>query len=177
MRELLVVVDYQNDFVDGALGFEGADTLDKKIKSKIEEYIKRDKDIVFLMDTHDVNYLETVEGKNLPVEHCIKNTKGWEFFGETGDLMRDLVKDKRAELILKTGFSADPKDIDNYRNYDKVEVAGLVTNICVIANAIMFKTLNQEAEIIVDEKLCDSFDKDLHHKAIDVMKGLHIRII
>lgn len=174
MRELLVVVDYQNDFVDGALGFEGAEKLDKNIVKRIEDYKDRGKDILFLMDSHGDDYLETMEGKNLPVKHCIKGTKGWEFYGETGKLMRSLVDEGRSELIYKTGFSADPRDIDGYRNYDKVEIAGLVTNMCVIANAIMFKTLNQEAEILVDSKLTDSFDRDLHKKAIDVMEGLHI---
>lgn len=177
MKELLVIVDYQNDFVDGALGFDGAEKLDTLIRDRIMDYLNRDKDILFLMDTHDENYLKTMEGKNLPVEHCIKDTDGWKFYGETGKLMRKLIEENKANLIYKTGFSADPRDVDSYRNYDKVEVAGLVTNMCVIGNAMLFKTLNQEAEVVVDSKLTDSFNSDLHSSALDVMEGLHIKIL
>ena len=77
MKKLLVVVDYQNDFVDGALGFEGAELIGKTIKEKIENYLNENNDVIFTLDTHTPDYMNTHEGKNLPVVHCVKNSEGW----------------------------------------------------------------------------------------------------
>lgn len=96
MKRVLVVVDYQNDFVNGALGFEGADKIDSGIAKLFKEYATAEDGVVFCtFDTHDKNYLNTQEGKKLPVEHCIKGTEGWELFGETSKEFNDYVFKKR----------------------------------------------------------------------------------
>ncbi len=170
MKKLLIVVDYQNDFVTGSLGFDGAEKLDYKIANKILEY--KDAEIVYTLDTHSGNYLSTKEGTSLPVPHCIKGTDGHSLYGKTGNLL----KDKRC--FEKNTFPS--LELANYlkdNNYDVIELCGLVSNICVLSNAVMAKSACPEAEIIVDSSLTDSADNDLHQKALDVMKGLFITVL
>ncbi|MBQ3256897.1 MAG: isochorismatase family protein, partial [Oscillospiraceae bacterium] len=97
MKKLLVVIDYQNDFVNGSLGFEGAELLDERIAAKVKAYHKeKDAHVIYTQDTHKNNYLKTQEGKKLPIPHCIRNTEGWEVYGKTAEACgaRDLVIDK-----------------------------------------------------------------------------------
>ena len=100
MKELLVVIDYQNDFVNGALGFEGAEKLDGPIVEKIREYRRRGADVIFTRDTHRENYLETQEGRRLPVVHCIEGSHGHNIFGETAKQVQQLLK---AEQMQQQG--------------------------------------------------------------------------
>lgn len=171
--ELLLVVDFQKDFVVGALGFEGAEILDSKIAKKIAEYRKLGKDIAFTLDTHDENYLDTQEGKKLPIIHCVKGTEGHALYGKTAKqkLMCDMVFEKPTFPSLELAEYLKQKE------YKKVEIVGLVSNICVLSNAVMIKSALPEAEIIVDTSYTDSFDKSLNEKCFDVMEGLHITVI
>lgn len=173
MKKLLVVVDFQNDFVNGTLGFEGAEKLDSKIAEKISEYRENNSDVVFTFDTHSENYLETFEGKKLPVKHCVKDSEGWKIYGETGKMLRET-----DEIFEKNTFpSLELAKWLETKCYEIVEIVGLVSNICVISNAVMVKSALPEAEIIVDADCIASFDKTMHEKALDVMEGLQITVV
>ncbi len=170
MKRLLLVVDFQNDFVNGALGFEGAEKVEAPILKKLKEYKDNGEDIIFTRDTHQSNYLETEEGKNLPIEHCIEGTFGWEIYGEAKDYAT-IIFDKPTFGSLELGNYLKDKD------YDVVEIAGLVSNICVISNAAIVKAALPEVQIVVDASMTDSYDKKLHKEALDVMEGFQVKII
>lgn len=172
MKKLLIVVDYQNDFVNGALGFDGAEDIALVIKEKIETYLKNKQDVIFTLDTHEEDYMNTMEGSKLPIKHCIKGTEGWKLHDAVNYL--PLAK----KVFEKPTFPS--LDLANYLKdnyYDEVELCGLVSNICVVSNAIMVKAALPNAKIVIDAKATDSFDKNLQEKCFDVMQGLHIEII
>lgn len=173
MKRILVVVDYQKDFVDGSLGFDKAVVLEDKIKEKIEKYRKNNYEVVFTFDTHGNSYLNTQEGKNLPIPHCIVNTEGWKLYGKIADLC-----DENTKIFKKPTFGSMKlaKYLENNR-YDSVELIGVVSNICVISNAVLAKAALPEAEIIVDASCTASNDEILNEKALDVMEGMQINVI
>ena len=174
MKKLLIVVDYQNDFVDGSLGFKKAEELDEKIYRKIKEYKERDDVVIFTFDTHDERYLESVEGKHLPISHCLKNTKGHDLFGKVASLF-----DKEEDIYFeKDTFPS--LDLANYlkgQEFESVELCGLVSNICVLSNAIMVKASLPNVEIYVDKNLTASFDNKINEECMDILKGLHVNVI
>ena len=177
MKRVLIVVDYQNDFVDGALGFEGAEKLDKGIASLMEQYAKDKDGVIFCtFDTHDKNYLDTQEGKNLPVEHCIKGTDGWELYGEVG--MTEIMYPMKCTRITKNTFGSIElaSRLDRLEDVESITLVGVVTNMCVISNAVIAKAAHPEAKIIIKKDLVDSFDKELHQKALDVMASMQMTI-
>ena len=175
MNRYLFVIDYQNDFVDGALGFPGAEKLDEKIAAKVRTYGKDH--VLFTRDTHFENYLSTREGKNLPVEHCIKGTPGWEVYGETAKALEEV----DAKAIDKLVFGMDVTDPATAavlpEAADEIELVGLVSNICVVSNAVVLQSKYPEATIIVDAACTDSFDKSLHEKVLDVLSGFQVKVI
>lgn len=175
MKRGLFVIDYQNDFVDGALGFEGAELLDARIAEKVRAYGKGH--VWFTRDTHDENYLKTREGRNLPVVHCIKGTKGWEVYGETAKALEEV----QAKSIDKLVFGMDVTDRATASvlpdELDEIELVGLVSNICVVSNAVVLQSKYPEASIIVDAFCTDSFDKVLHEKVLDVLEGFQVKVI
>lgn len=178
MAKLLVVIDYQNDFVDGTLGFEKATTLERNIYNNVNKYLQNGDKVLFTYDTHYENYLETREGKNLPVKHCIKDTNGHQLYGKINDFV-DLENTFHYE---KEGFGISPKDIIKIaneigENINQIEIVGVVTNICIISNAVMFQSQYRNADIVVDGALCASFDEALHEKALDVLEGLQVKVI
>lgn len=170
MKKCLVIVDVQNDFVDGSLGFEGADKVVKTIVEKLKTHRG---DVVFTRDTHHNDYLTTQEGKRLPVEHCIEDTYGWQLDSRLEPYVSD-----ETPIFNKPGFgSIDLVSFFQQHHYDEVEIAGLVSNICVISSAVLIKTADPEVRIIVDVKATDSFDADLNKKAIAVLKGLQVDVV
>ena len=174
MKKLLLVVDYQKDFVDGALGFAGAERLDGPIADKIAAYHDAGDDVAFTLDTHQANYLDTQEGRKLPVPHCLLNSAGWELYGETGralDRSRDMVIGKGTfpSLWLANWLKG--------QGYAQVELAGLVSYLCVLSNAVMVKAALPEAEIIVDAACTAGPDPALHAKGLDVMEALQITVL
>ena len=175
MNRYLFVIDYQNDFVDGALGFPGAEKLDGKIAAKIRAYGKGR--VLFTRDTHFDNYLSTREGKNLPVVHCIKGTPGWEVYGETARALEET----EAPGIDKLVFGIDITDPATAavlpETADEIELVGLVSNICVVSNAAVLQSRYPEATVIVDAACTDSFDKVLHEKVLDVLEGFQVKVI
>lgn len=177
MSKLLVVVDYQNDFVNGSLGFPGAEKLDEGIAAKVINHVGP---VIYTLDTHPDNYLETREGIALPVDHCIKGTDGWEVFGETKKALAKV----GAKGLQKRSFGLSQYELavlkdDFFPNecYEEIELVGLVTNICVISNAVIFQAAYPEAQIVVDGALCASFDQELHEKTLDVLTGLQVRVV
>ena len=181
MNRVLIVVDYQKDFVDGALGFESAKNLDKGIASLVKEYAEDDNGLVlFTYDTHNLGYLETQEGKKLPVEHCIEGTEGWKLYGETE--MMEIMYPMKCTRIKKPTFGSYELAkrltlIDGTQGgIESITLVGVVTNMCVISNAVIAKAACPEARIIIKKDLVDSFDKDLHQKALDVMASMQMDI-
>ena len=178
MKKLLVVIDYQKDFVDGTLGFNKAINLEKGIYDKINQYLKDGHKVLFTYDTHENNYLETREGKNLPIIHCIKGSTGHELFGKISGFNDN----KNILKYEKYGFGLSPKDMikiskDIGEDIKEIEIVGVVTNICVISNFVMFQSQYRNANITIDASLCASFDKDLHNKTLDIIEGLQGIII
>ncbi len=173
MKKLLIVVDYQRDFVDGSLGFPGAERYDSVISEKIAAYRRNGNSVVFTLDTHTEHYLTTQEGKNLPVAHCIRNEEGWKLFGKTGESARsdDLFfeKDTFGSASLFDWLRANP--------FDTIELCGLVSNICVLSNAVIAKTAQPEALIIVDAAATGSFDPSLSEKTLDILEGLQVTVL
>ena len=175
MERYLFVIDYQNDFVDGALGFPGAEKLDGKIAEKVRAHGKGH--VLFTRDTHYDDYLETREGKNLPVKHCLKGTKGWQVHGETAKALAEV----EAPGIDKRAFGMDVTDPATAavlpERADEIELVGLVSNICLISNAVVLQSRYPEATIVVDAQCTDSFDKSLHEKTLDVLSGFQVKVI
>lgn len=172
MKRALIVVDYQNDFVSGALGFDGAEKLDEVICRKIDDY-KKDGDIIFTFDTHGENYLDTMEGKNLPVPHCIDGSEGHKLFGKTAEKA-----DENCFHFKKYTFgSLELAEFLKEKNYDSVELCGLVSNICVLSNAVLAKAALPDSEIIVDSKATSSADPEMDQKTFDILKGIHIKVL
>ena len=182
MKRLLIVVDYQNDFVDGALGFPGAEKLEGPIMDKIASYRESGDEVVFTLDTHRHDYLRTQEGKNLPVEHCIAGTPGHDLYGRVAGAVED-----SDEVFEKPSFgSADLfrwlRSAQNAASevgkppFTSIELVGLVSNICVVANAVIAKTACPEVPVIVDAACTASFDEKLNEEVLDVMEGLQIQV-
>lgn len=171
MKKLLIVVDFQNDFIDGALGFKKAESLVDIINEKINNYLNNNNDVIFTLDTHDANYLNTYEGAKLPIPHCIDGT-----FGHKVNEKCDYL-DKAIKVFKKNTFpSLELAKYLEATNYDYVELCGLVSNICVLSNAVMVKSALPNAEIVIEKAATSSFDEELESKAFDVLKGLHVTI-
>lgn len=172
MKKLLIVIDYQNDFVSGSLGFDQAVNLEEHLVSLINTYHENNDDVIFTLDTHQENYLDTQEGQKLPIVHCVENTDGWQLYGKVRDLAKN---DKK---ILKNTFGS--LELGNYlknNDYQEITLVGVVSNICVISNAIIVKAALPEAKITVDYQGIASNDETLQQKALDILKNLQIDII
>ena len=178
MKKLLVVIDYQKDFVDGALGFKKAETLEEGIYNKVKKYLENEDKVVFTYDTHFENYLETREGKNLPVPHCYINTEGHDLYGR----LKEFKNMENTFHYNKEAFGMAPRDIiklseDIGTDIDEIEFVGVVSNMCVISNVVAFQSQYVNAHITVDGNLCASFDDTLHDKALDVIESLQVKVI
>ncbi len=183
MKRLLIVVDYQNDFVDGALGFPGAEKLEAPIAAKIAEYRANSDEVVFTLDTHGADYLSTQEGANLPVAHCVEGTTGHKLYGAVANsvMAGDAVFAKpafgSAELFEWLRSAQQAADGAGAPAFASIELVGLVSNICVISNAVLAKTACPEIPVIVDAACTASFDNKLNSAALDVMEGLQIKVV
>ena len=171
MQDILIVVDMQNDFIDGALGTEEAVKIVPFVKNKIENFNGK---VLFTRDTHFENYMQTQEGKNLPVPHCIKGTNGWEIYSELDAL-------RATEPIDKLTFgSSELGSIlteENQKNPIKsITFIGLCTDICVISNAMSAKAFLPEVPIVVDAKCCAGVTGQSHKNALNAMKMCQIKL-
>ena len=173
--DCLFVIDYQNDFVDGALGFPGAEKLDALIAKRVREYGPGR--VWFTRDTHFEDYLTTREGRHLPALHCIKGSKGWHNYGETAKALEEV----GAVGIDKLTFGmdiADPAILSLLpETAEHIELCGLVSNICVVSNTVVLQSHYPNAQMVVDASLTASFDPDLHAKTLDVLKGLQVDVL
>lgn len=169
----LVVVDYQNDFVNGSLGFEGAELLEPIIVGKIEEYRKKGGRIIFTFDTHGEDYLETAEGRKLPVKHCIDGTAGHDLYGKVAECLWE------DDIVITKGTfgSLELANLLKNMKFEEVELCGLVTDICVVSNAVIAKAALPESRIVVDSRACASFDKSAHEAALKVLKSVQVDVI
>ncbi len=174
MHRYLFVIEYQNDFVDGALGFPGAEKLDGKIAEKVRSYGKGH--VLFTRDTHFDNYLETREGKNLPVPHCVKGSDGWQVYGETAKALAEVEAAGIDKLVIGMDITDPATAAVLPEKADEIELVGLVSNICVVSNAVVLQSKYPEATITVDAACTDSFDKGLHEKALDVLAGFQVKV-
>lgn len=173
MRKVLVVVDMQKDFVDGALGSKEAEAIVDNVVNKIENF---NGEIIVTYDTHQDDYMETREGKYLPVPHCIENTDGWAL----NDKVENALIGKGATKIKKPTFGSvrlvdvlidvDEKDTE-------VTLIGLCTDICVVSNAMLLKANYPEMNITVDSTCCAGVTPETHNAALTVMKSCQINII
>ena len=161
----LIVIDMQNDFIDGALGTKEAEAIVENVKSKINLYKENNGRVIFTRDTHGSNYLDTPEGKKLPVTHCVKGTKGWE--------IADGLYFDGCEVIDKPSFGFT--GWDKY-SFDEIELIGLCTDICVVSNALILKALFPESDISVDASCCAGVTPESHKAALLTMKMCQIDV-
>ena len=170
-REILVVVDMQNDFVTGVLGTPEAVAIVPKINQKIKDSRGKVK-VVLTKDTHEKNYLSTLEGKNLPVQHCIEGTEGHNF-ADIGSKPSDTVITKNTFGSLRLAQYVN----SFYKNGpDKITLIGVCTDICVISNAMILKSTFPETLIVVDASLCAGVTPESHKRALEAMKMCQIVI-
>lgn len=173
--KLLVVIDMQNDFIDGALGTPEAQAIVPAVAEKVKEYEDSDDLIVYTMDTHQGDYLETQEGKNLPVPHCIWGTDGWK--------IRNDVYIPDAPFVMKNTFGSwelpmvITELLTGTDGLESIEVIGLCTDICVISNVMILKAWWPEVPIIVDSACCAGVTPESHQNALNAMKMCQIKIV
>ena len=167
--EVLVVVDLQNDFIDGALGNPGNDEIVKPIEELIAGF---DGEVVFTRDTHHEDYLETLEGKNLPIVHCLEGSKGWQIRVDTKDY----------KVFNKETFGSYDLvnyliDLDKKEGVTKVTFVGICTDICVLSNATLVKNALPNTPIEVIGNLCKGTNEANHKISLDAMKSIQINVI
>lgn len=166
--KFLIVVDMQNDFISGSLGSERAVSIVLPTAERIKEF---DGTVIFTRDTHSENYLKTQEGRKLPVEHCIKDTYGWQICDELKPFAENVIdKDTFGSMDLPTLI----KGIDS--NIDEIEFCGLCTDICVISNAMIVKAAFPEVTVSVCENCCAGVTEESHKTALDAMRAVQIEI-
>ena len=165
----LIVVDMQNDFITGSLGSEHAEKIVPDVVKKVKNFAGK---VIFTRDTHFADYMQTQEGKKLPVQHCIKDTDGWQICDELKDYANDVV-DK-----ITFGSINLPEMLKDYGDeIDEIELCGLCTDICVISNAMILKANFPETKIIIDGKCCAGVSAESHKTALEAMKAVQIEII
>ncbi len=174
MKKILIVVDIQNDFVDGALGTPEALAIVDNAAKKIKNF---DGDIFVTYDTHYDNYMDTLEGKKLPVPHCIKGTKGWELNSKIAAALSH--KDYKAVEKLTFGSVDLPQLVKEKIGDQKAEITliGLCTDICVVSNALLLKANILDSEIFVDSACCAGVTPKTHNAALETMKCCQINVI
>jgi len=168
MSRTLIVIDMQNDFIDGALGTKEAQAIIPNVKAKIEEYRKCGNNIIFTRDTHDDNYLKTREGRHIPVIHCVKGTFGWQISDKIGfDEKNDICIDKPS-----FGWT----HWDDFK-FDEVEIIGVCTDVCVVSNAVLIRSLNPEINVTVDAECCAGATPETHKSALRTMEMCQINVV
>ena len=172
MQKVLVVVDMQNDFIDGALGTKEAVAIVPGVKEKIENF---DGVVLFTRDTHETYYLDTQEGQKLPVPHCIRDTEGWQIRSELDALRKTEPIDK--ETFGSTDLAGELTMIDEDEGIGSITLVGLCTDVCVISNALLIKASLPEVPICVDATCCAGVTPESHENALKAMEACQIRII
>ena len=174
-KKILIAVDLQNDFIDGALGTKEAEAIVPAAAARIREWREAGAEIFATLDTHEANYMETREGKKLPVPHCIRGTDGWQIRPELEEL-------RVTEPIDKGTFGSDElgkilRDLNDEDPIGIITVIGLCTDICVISNALLAKAFLPEVPIEVDASCCAGVTPESHKNALKAMASCQIRIV
>ncbi len=174
---ILIIIDMQNDFIDGALGTKDAQDVIEPFVEKIRSF---DGKIILTQDTHDENYLSTQEGRLLPVEHCIEGTEGW----KNNERILDAVMQKGKDYtVFKKGtfgslsLAEYLKQLSESESIDSIELAGVCTDICVVSNALLIKAMLPEVPVSVDAKCCAGVTPEAHEAALVTMKSCQIDIV
>lgn len=171
MQNILVVVDMQNDFVTGALASAGAEEIVSGIREKVLSFEGK---VIYTRDTHTDDYMNTEEGRNLPVPHCIKGTWGWEIIDDLRDIRECMVIDK--PTFGSTVLGEVLRSLDGKEKIGSVTLLGLCTDICVISNAMLVKAFLPDAHISVDASLSRGVSTTSHRTALEAMKSCQIEI-
>ncbi len=172
MRRILIVVDMQKDFVNGALGTKEAVAIVPAVVDKIRQYEKEN--IFVTRDTHQKDYLTTQEGRKLPVEHCIEGTPGWELDPTVAEAVQG------AAIVNKPTFGSTElmniiREISE-KDEISIELIGLCTDICVVSNALLLKAAVPEVEISVDASCCAGVTPEKHEAALETMRSCQIQV-
>jgi nicotinamidase-related amidase len=173
MRDVLIVVDMQKDFIDGGLGTDEAVAIVPNVAKKVRDFKG---DVIFTRDTHFENYMDTQEGHNLPVPHCIRETEGWQICKELQPFAEN------APIIDKTTFGSMElgpilQDMHEDGAISSITFVGLCTDICVISNVMIAKAFLPEVPIIVDAACCAGVTPDSHNTALASMRTCQVRVI
>lgn len=172
-RKVLVVVDMQNDFINGALGTKEAEAIVENVVGKIKGF---DGEIIVTYDTHEENYMDTREGKYLPVPHCIRDTDGWEI----NTLVQEALDAKKYTVVYKPTFGSTElvtSFADCVERETEVTLIGLCTDICVVSNALLLKANYTEMDIIVDSSCCAGVTPEKHEAALETMRSCQIDVL
>ena len=170
--KILVVVDMQNDFISGALGSDAAQSIVEPVVDKIKNF---DGKIIFTRDTHTKDYMQTQEGRKLPVSHCIKDTHGWQIDSRIPVFSDSVIFDK--VTFGSVELSEYLSKLNEKETIEQIELVGLCTDICVISNAFLIKAALPECEITVDASLCRGVSEQSHKNALDAMRICQINVI
>ncbi len=174
-KKILIVVDMQKDFIDGSLGSKEAQAIVANVAQKVKEADKNGDVIIFTRDTHhQENYMETEEGKNLPVPHCVKYSSGWV-------IDEAIPVPERAHVFDKEAFGS--YDLGTYlkcfeeKEVESIELVGLCTDICVISNVVVAKTSCPNAHVVVDAACCAGVTPESHDTALQAMKAIQVEVL
>lgn len=175
--KLLIMIDMQKDFLDGALGNPETIAILPAVCERVKQAYAEKREIMFTLDTHFENYMETQEGRKLPVPHCIKDTEGWKLADELWELVKDLPQTRRIEKIT-FGSNEMPERIEQLwgKSLQEIELIGVCTDICVISNAMILKAFFPEVRITVNEACCAGTSAEAHNRAIEAMKMCQIEM-
>lgn len=176
--KVLIVVDMQNDFIDGALGTPEAVEIVPRVVEKIKGWTGR---VYATQDTHQTDYLETQEGKNLPVTHCVEGTQGWEIAPTVQAALSGVDHPAGSVRLTKPSFGSRKLaetllDLHREEAIEEIELIGLCTDICVISNALILKVFLPEVPIFVDAACCAGVTPQSHRNALEAMKMCQIHI-
>lgn len=174
MKKVLIVVDMQNDFIDGALGTKEAEAIVDRVADKIQNFEGR---ILATLDTHQHNYLETAEGRKLPVPHCIKMTNGWLL----NEKILYALSEKDYKTIEKKTFGSTKlvEEIHKLKSHDEVEIefVGVCTDICVVSNVLLLKAYFPEVKMVVDASCCAGVTPESHEAALTTLRSCQIEVV
>ena len=172
MRKILIVIDMQNDFIDAALGTKEAVSIVEAVKDKIRSYAPEN--VIATMDTHAENYMETQEGKYLPVPHCIKGSEGWKIRSDIAALLEG-AKIYEKPTFGSTALAEDLRELSKKEEIE-LELIGLCTDICVASNALLLKAFMPEVKISVDASCCAGVTPEKHLAALETMRSCQIQV-
>ena len=174
---ILIIVDMQNDFVTGALGTSQAHAIVANVKEKAAACLERGDIVIFTRDTHHANYLSTLEGKNLPVTHCIQGSEGWQIIDE----LLPLAHQATAVIDKPTFGSFELLDVlapfVESGQIETIELCGVCTDICVVSNALLVRAKFHETPLVVDSACCAGVTPESHESALQVLRSCHVRVL